>query len=348
MTSIYELKMGAEKLEALKFLLSQIKDLEAAVKSIDVNELREFRYLAEKMQGLSDDVEKSKELIDKAKNNLAPIVTDVERAGKNAKDEINLKTEAFSALLTRKTEEFEQVKTSFERKYEELTALKSQIEEKLESVTSPIDDSEQSESKTYSSKKIDETYAKKGETSGSVDVSGLATKEELGAKIDEMKANELIAAKTATLATKDELYDKLTTTIYESDKATFALKSQLGAYATASSLGNYLTREQLDNALSKYTKAQNITSNTIDFTQGVNFVGQNISGQLAATNIAVEQNRGKSGLIYIHGNGVTSLSSDFQIINPDDATYGKGYVFLSYFINPFDNKIIVQFIKKAV
>ena len=58
MTSIYELKMGAEKLEALKFLLSQIKDLEAAVKSIDVNELREFRYLAEKMQGLSDDVEK--------------------------------------------------------------------------------------------------------------------------------------------------------------------------------------------------------------------------------------------------------------------------------------------------
>ena len=60
MTSIYELKMGAEKLEALKFLLSQIKDLEAAVKGIDVNELREFRYLADKMQGLSDDVEKSK------------------------------------------------------------------------------------------------------------------------------------------------------------------------------------------------------------------------------------------------------------------------------------------------
>ena len=62
MTSIYELKMGAEKLEALKFLLSQIKDLEAAVKSIDVNELREFRYLAEKMQGLESDVAKSKEL----------------------------------------------------------------------------------------------------------------------------------------------------------------------------------------------------------------------------------------------------------------------------------------------
>lgn len=338
MTSIYELKMGAEKLEALKFLLSQIKDLEAAVKSIDVNELREFRYLADKMQGLSDDVEKSKELIDKAKNNLAPIVTDVERAGKNAKDEINLKTEAFSALLTRKTEEFEQVKTSFERKYEELTALKSQIEEKLESVTSPIDDSEQSESKTYSSKKIDETYAKKGETSGSVDVSGLATKEELGAKIDEMKANELIAAKTATLATKDELYDKLATTVYESDKATFALKSQLGAYATTTQLNNCVTQT----ALNKYTKAQNIASNRVDFMQGVNFTGS-VSGQITAG----DREAGQSGLVYISGGGVTGFSSDFVILNPSEATYGQGYVFFSYFVRPGDNKVLISFIKAA-
>ena len=337
MTSIYELKMGAEKLEALKFLLSQIKDLEAAVKSIDVNELREFRYLAEKMQGLSDDVEKSKELIDKAKNNLAPIVTEVESAGKNAKDEINLKTEAFSALLTRKTEEFEQVKTSFERKYEELTALKSQIEGKLESVTSPIDDSEQSESKTYSSKKIDETYAKKGETSGSVDVSGLATKEELGAKIDEMKANELIAAKTATLATKDELYDKLTTTIYESDKATFALKSQLSAYVTTAQLNNYVTQSTLN----KYTKAQNITSNRVDFTQGVNFTGS-VSGQITAG----DREAGQSGLVYISG-GVSGFSSDFVILNPSEATYGQGYVFFSYFVRPGDNKVLISFIKAA-
>ena len=338
MTSIYELKMGAEKLEALKFLLSQIKDLEAAVKGIDVNELREFRYLADKMQGLSDDVEKSKELIDKAKNNLAPIVTDVERAGKNAKDEINLKTEAFSALLTRKTEEFEQVKTSFERKYEELTALKSQIEGKLESVTSPIDDSEQSESKTYSSKKIDETYAKKGETSGSVDVSGLATKEELGAKIDEMKANELIAAKTATLATKDELYDKLTTTIYESDKATFALKSQLSAYVTTAQLNNCVTQS----ALNKYTKAQNITSNRVDFMQGVNFTGS-VSGQITAG----AREAGQSGLVYINGNGVSGFSSDFVILNPSEATYGQGYVFFSYFVRPGDNKVLISFIKVA-
>ena len=334
MTSIYELKMGAEKLEALKFLLSQIKDLEAAVKSIDVNELREFRYLAEKMQGLEGDVAKSKELIEKAKNDLAPLAADVERVGKAAKDEIDIKAQTFNASLARKAEEFEQIKSSFESKYAELAALKTRIEDALKSVSSPIDDTAAAENKTFSSKKIDETYAKKGETSGSVDVSGLATKEELNAKIGEAKANELITAKTANLANKTELNAKLDAETYNAEKANYALKSQLSSYARKSEL-------------SMYTVAQNLSGNTIDFTQGVNFVGQNISGQLTATNITAEQNRGKSGLIYIHGNGVTSLSSDFQIINPDDATYGKGYVFLSYFINPFDNKIIVQFIKKA-
>nr|DAR97785.1 MAG TPA: hypothetical protein [Caudoviricetes sp.] len=215
---------------------------------------------------------------------------------------------------------------------EAVSELASAVEE-LKQKT-PIDDTTAAENKTFSSKKIDETYAKKGETSGSVDVSGLATKEELNAKIGEAKANELITAKTANLANKTELNAKLDAATYNAEKANYALKSQLSSYASKSEL-------------SMYTVAQNLSGNTIDFTQGVNFVGQNISGQLTATNITAEQNRGKSGLIYIHGNGVTSLSSDFQIINPDDATYGKGYVFLSYFINPFDNKIIVQFIKKA-
>ena len=207
-------------------------------------------------------------------------------------------------------------------------------------MTSPIDDSQRSESKTYSSKKIDETYAKKGETSGSVDVSGLATKEELNAKIGEAKANELITAKTATLATKDELNGKLATTVYESDKATFALKSQLSTYATASSLGNYLTRGQLDNALNKYTKAQNVASNTIDFMQGVNFTGS-VSGQIMAGG----REAGQSGLAYI--SGVTGFSNDFVILNPTEATYGQGYVFFSYFVRPTDLKVLISFIKAA-
>ena len=233
---------------------------------------------------------------------------------------------------------------------EAVSELASAVEE-LKQKT-PIDDAAAAADKTYSSRKIDDTFAKKGESASG--------------GVDEAKVNELIDAKAANLANKDELADKLSATIYEEDKKTLATKldvtnaisdridittlnSALGGLATAleNKISTLAAAAVTQTALNKYTKAQNITSNTIDFMLGVNFVGQNISGQLTATNIAVEQNRGKSGLIYIHGNGVTSLSSDFQIINPDDATYGKGYVFLSYFINPFDNKVIVQFIKKA-
>ena len=329
MTSIYELKMGAEKLEALKFLLSQIKDLEAAVKSIDVNELREFRYLAQKMQGLESDVAKSKELIEKAKNDLEPLAADVERVGKAAKDEIDIKAQTFNASLARKAEEFEQIKSSFESKYTELAALKTRIEDALKSVSSPIDDTAAAENKTFSSKKIDETYAKKGETSGSVDVSGLATKEELNAKIGEAKANELITAKTANLATKTELNAKLDAATYNSEKANYALKSQLSSYARKSELNTY-------------TVAQNFYGDTIDFSTGVNFTAQNISGQIKAS----MRSGGQSGLVYIsNASGVTGFSSDFVILNPTEATYSQGYVFFSYFVRPTDNKILISFIK---
>lgn len=329
MTSIYELKMGAEKLEALKFLLSQIKDLEAAVKSIDVNELREFRYLAQKMQGLESDVAKSKELIEKAKNDLEPLAADVERVGKAAKDEIDIKAQTFNASLARKAEEFEQIKSNFESKYAELAALKTRIEDALKSVSSPIDDTTTAENKTFSSKKIDETYAKKGETSGSVDVSGLATKEELNAKIGEAKANELITAKTANLATKTELNAKLDAATYNSEKANYALKSQLSSYARKSELNTY-------------TVAQNFYGDTIDFSAGVNFTGQNISGQIKAS----MRSGGQSGLVYIsNASGVTGFSSDFVILNPAEATYSQGYVFFSYFVRPTDNKILISFIK---
>ena len=162
--------------------------------------------------------------------------------------------------------------------------------------------------------------------------------------MDEAKVNELIAQKIVDLASKRNLAEAVSDKIDAN-----ALNSALGGLASAvdGKISTVAAAAVTQSSLNKYVKAQNLSGNTIDFTQGVNFVGQSISGQLTATNITAEQNRGKSGLIYIHGNGVTSLSSDFQIINPDDATYGKGYVFLSYFINPFDNKVIVQFIKKA-
>ncbi|WP_122871294.1 hypothetical protein [Campylobacter showae] len=268
--------------------------------------IAEFGKIAERLEPLKESIAKAEELIAKIKEGGAGGVSE-----EKTKQLIN----------------------------EAVDGLASAVEE-LKQKT-PIDDAAAAVDKTYSSRKIEDTFAKKGETSGSIDVSGLATKEELGAKIDEMKANELIAAKTATLATKDELYDKLTTTIYESDKATFALKSQLNAYVTTSSLGNYLTRGQLDNALNKYTKAQTVASNTIDFMQGVNFTGS-VSGQITAG----DREAGQSGLVYISG-GVSGFSSDFVILNPSEATYGQGYVFFSYFVRPGDNKVLISFIKAA-
>lgn len=232
--------------------------------------IAEFNAVAQRLEPLKQSLAKAEEILAKIKENGGAGVSE-----EKAKQLIN----------------------------EAVDGLRSAVEE-LKQKT-PIDDETAAENKTFSSKKIEQTFAKKSE-----------------------------AADVSTLATKEELNTKLDAETYNSQKANYALKSQLSSYARKSEL-------------SMYTVAQNLSGNMIDFTQGVNFVGQNISGQLTATNITAEQNRGKSGLIYIHGNGVTSLSSDFQIINPDDATYGKGYVFLSYFINPFDNKVIVQFIKKA-
>lgn len=172
-----------------------------------------------------------------------------------------------------------------------------------------IDDAAISESRTYSSKKIEDTFQKKGaqtDTYAKSEINSL-----LGGKVD------------------------LTT--YAADKATFVLKPQLGAYVTTAQLNNYVTQSTLN----KYTKAQNITSNTIDFMQGVNFTGS-ASGQITAG----DREAGQSGLVYISG-GVSGFSSDFVILNQAEATYGQGYVFFSYFVRPGDNKVLISFIKGA-
>ena len=276
--------------------------------------IAEFGKIAERLESLKESIAKAEELIAKIKEGGAGGVSE------------------------------EKTKQLISQAVDGLTSAVEELKQKT-----PIDDAAAAADKTYSSRKIEDTFAKKGESaSGGVDeakvnelidakAANLANKEELNAKIGEAKANELIAAKTATLATKDELYDKLTTTIYESDKATFALKSQLGAYATTAQLNNYVTQT----ALNKYTKAQSVASNTIDFMQGVNFVGS-VSGQITAG----PREAGQSGLVYISG-GVSGFSSDFVILNPSEATYGQGYVFFSYFVRPGDNKVLISFIKAA-
>ena len=306
---------------------------------------REFTQICKEILALS---EKIKEL------NLARLETiSVEiKLAKNSFDnksgEMDAKIAEFNAVAQR----LEPLKQSLAKAEEILAKIKENggagvseekakqlINEAVDGITSAVEELEQktliddetaAENKTFSSKKIEDTFIKKDEApSGGV---------------DEAKVNELIAQKIVDLASKRNLAEAVSDKIDAN-----ALNSALGGLASAvdGKISTVAAAAVTQSSLNKYVKAQNLSGNTIDFTQGVNFVGQSISGQLTATNITAEQNRGKSGLIYIHGNGVTSLSSDFQIINPDDATYGKGYVFLSYFINPFDNKVIVQFIKKA-
>lgn len=174
---------------------------------------------------------------------------------------------------------------------------------------------------------VEQTYAKKNEIPN---VSTLATKEELKTKIGETRANELITAKTVNLATKTELNAKLDVATYNRDKTNYAAKSQLGDYVRKSDL-------------TPYTSAQNFYGNTINFSSGINFIGQNISGQIQA-NFAREV--GQSGLVYIsNASSVNGFSGDYVILNPDAATYSQGYVFFSYFIRPTDRKILVSFIK---
>lgn len=256
--------------------------------------IAEFNAIAQRLEPLKQSLAKAEEVLAKIKENGGAGVSE-----EKAKQLIN----------------------------EAVSELASAVEE-LKQKT-PIDDAAAAVDKTYSSKKIDETYAKKGETSGSVDVSGLATKEELNAKIGEAKANELITAKTANLANKSELNAKLDAATYNAEKANYALKSQLSSYARKSELNTY-------------TVAQNFYGDTINFNTGVNFTAQNISGQIKAG----MRSGGQSGLVYIsNASGVTGFSDDFVILNPTEATYSQGYVFFSYFVRPTDNKILISFIK---
>lgn len=256
--------------------------------------IAEFNAVAQRLEPLKQSLAKAEEILAKIKENGGAGVSE-----EKAKQLIN----------------------------EAVSELASAVEE-LKQKT-PIDDAAAAVDKTYSSKKIDETYAKKGETSGSVDVSGLATKEELNAKIGEAKANELITAKTANLANKSELNAKLDAATYNAEKANYALKSQLSSYARKSELNTY-------------TVAQNFYGDTINFNTGVNFTAQNISGQIKAS----MRSGGQSGLVYIsNASGVTGFSDDFVILNPTEATYSQGYVFFSYFVRPTDNKILISFIK---
>lgn len=274
--------------------------------------IAEFGKIAERLEPLKESIAKAEELIAKIKEGGAGGVSE------------------------------EKTKQLISQAVSELASAVEELKQKT-----PIDDAAAAVDKTYSSRKIEDTFAKKGESAGG--------------GVDEAKVNELIDAKAANLANKEELADKLSATIYEQDKKTLATKSdvanavgnKIDTTALNSALGGLATALEnkistlaavavTQTALNKYTKAQNITGNTIDFMQGVNFTGS-VSGQITAG----AREAGQSGLVYINGNGVSGFSSDFVVLNPAEATYGQGYLFFSYFVRPTDNKVLISFIKAA-
>ena len=177
-----------------------------------------------------------------------------------------------------------------------------------------IDDTTINESRTYSSKKIEDTFQKKGAQIDAYTKS--ETNSLLGGKVDSSVLNSVVT----------NLQNEITTKISQAASG--------GA-----------TRDYVKN----FTKAVSVSSATIYFSSGINFYLDNPAGGpvLKAGDLNNPDNFGKSGLVYINGTSIQSLAPDFVPINPDEATFSKGYVFFSYFFHPVQKKIIVQYLKDS-
>ena len=177
-----------------------------------------------------------------------------------------------------------------------------------------IDDTTINESRTFSSKKIEDTFQKKGAQIDAYTKS--ETNSLLGGKVDSSVLNSVVT----------NLQNEITTKISQAASG--------GA-----------TRDYVKN----FTKAVSVSSATIYFSSGINFYLDNPAGGpvLKAGDLNNPDNFGKSGLVYIGGTSIQSLSPDFVPINPDEATFSKGYVFFSYFFHPVQKKIIVQYLKDS-
>lgn len=115
-----------------------------------------------------------------------------------------------------------------------------------------------------------ETYSK-AEVDGKIpDISGLATKEELASKADSSALNNY--------ATKTDLDDKLDASIYNSDKAGFASKTEIvdmltktEAASTYQTKGNYATKDEIPDISNLATKAELPTA-TSDLTNDSGYI----------------------------------------------------------------------------
>ena len=184
MVSIEELKLGNETLEALKFLLSQITELETAISQINISEIKDANTLTKEQIATLQDVKNAVETIN-SDLSLKKSDFDEKKADFDSKNSTALSNFAFitsnvekinsvSALLAEAKNVIETIKPIEQRtqailntiansqaKFDELDALKARLLElkrSLENITTTglISDNTISEITTYSSKKVED------------------------------------------------------------------------------------------------------------------------------------------------------------------------------------------------
>lgn len=190
MTSIHDLKLASETLEALNFLLQNTVDLENAISSIDLTELKN---ISRDGSQLKEHIEKLVVEIQNDKSSIEGIKRDIETKADATKEKIA---------------EFDNTASTLSAKYTELAELQARLrnlEKDIKSLLSSglINDTTESATQTFSSKKITKLLADKG---GGLDgsqyrkIDDSYDKAQIDSKID-----GLIGSAPATLNTLGEL-----------------------------------------------------------------------------------------------------------------------------------------------
>ena len=149
MTSIHDLKLASETLEALNFLLQNTVDLEKAINSIDLTELKNINRDGGQFK---ERIEKLVAEIQNDKSSIEGIKRDIETKADATKEKIA---------------EFDNTASILNAKYAELAELQARLrnlEKDIKSLLSSglINDATESTTQTFSSKKITKLLADKG------------------------------------------------------------------------------------------------------------------------------------------------------------------------------------------
>lgn len=315
MVTIEELKLGNKTLEALKFLLLQINELDVILNELNFEELREANNQAKTQIEVL--------------NNIKTLVLNTEN---NTINQANAALTDIRGIVA----DFKGKQTEFNALKDSLEALKGSLK-KLEA-TGVINDTDSSLIQTYSSKKIDgliegaKTTLANGIKSNTESLNNLASNvsRALEQKADKtifntfvvkitdglnLKANKndipSVTSLEATFLKKTDKIDAYTKK--ESDKK-FALKDDLPSLATEAKLGivklkNSITAKQEDAAVTEKAVAEAIEANK---GLGIGQAWQNMTTQ-RKKDIVYTNTTNRAIMINVAG-AINNSSEDMQLL----------------------------------